>query len=1492
MVELNWLNLRTHDGSQRHGFEELCCQLAFDEPIADKKNFIRFGTQDGGVECCWELSDTSVIGWQAKFFNKSFGPQQWGQITSSIKTMVKKHPLLIKYIICIPINRSGTTSNKKSFMSEWNKYVKKWKKIPSKNNIEFEFWGDTELLNKLSKPHNVGKLHFWFNEKNFTPDWFSKMIDVEIADVGPRYNDELNIPLEISKFFNVLGRTDDYFETVTSYAHDLNVLALKLKKSNSHIGSSIIFIKICSLIDTLTKQLEKKYMIINWNEILNDIKNIESIVVNEISMCKTKLKQNNLNTQHTNIHYELSNVIGYLSKLQETMYNIRKIGTGDFSTLSNKPYLLIEGNAGVGKTHLLCDLAKVRSSKGLPTILTLAKKLEQGNPWLKIIENLGLNISIEQFLGALNSAAELVNSRAIIIIDALNETDNKTIWKNNIRGMMELLNDYPQIGLILSVRSEFKDMIIPDKLIPEKMICIQHNGFDNVYNAIRNYFKHYKIPDNEVPILLPEFYNPQFLNLYCKSYKNNKLPNGDKISIVNIYDNFLNYIDDKLASPEKLDYDVNDKCVHKAVFDLAKEMYYTQKNSISRDKAKTIISNILPNKNYSESLFKYMLDEDVIFETRMNNNELTYIEFTYEQFADYMIATWLINNHVDLKNIEKTFLKIPNLNNIINNDNNLGLLKALLVIFSEKHNKEIFDLLPTMNEDNMVELFLDGLLFRTSRSITNDTIKFMNTRIDNDKYFQQFYDSLILSALKTNHPFNANYIHEKLHEQNLSNRDSKWSIHISQQFAEFSPVTIMLKFIVGNENLNIETLKLCGVLLSWFLSSPKRSLRDKATKIMVMLFYKQIPTLIEILKKFINVDDPYILERLIAIAYGCVTKSNDDKSIGQLANYIYDAIFKNNPVTPHILLRDYARGIIEFAIHKNIKMVIEYEKICPPYNSNWVRIPTENEISSYRFNRSDVSDNTYNNSDSSSEPISAKYRIESSLFDGDFARYALRLNFGNGFAWSSAKLPNDKIPRETKYRKFKSSLPDAVKNDFNKFIENLDLIRNDIKDNSNKRKLIPIELPREEINEFIAKICINFSNLLNREQRDIFNKDIIPYVRYLINIYPNDNFVSGIQRWMLKRIYELGWTVKKFGQYDVMSSIDYSRMSHTSERMGKKYQWLAYHEILSRLSDNYEFRGDELTNKLSIYSGPWQQNYRDIDPTSLVVNSNLDTSKTPTWYYKHYDAWNSIENNDDWLHTMDDFIPFTDLVLAKSSDNIEWFILHANYIYTTHRTTQGVKYSTLRDVWCFPRCYLVKNKNITSMQKWGAKQNFWDHWMPEPSLYNVYLREHPWSLSFKYESDPYFADRGWFRYLNKKMPDESCATFDTYKNDNEYDNSIDSPINLMIPSKEIIEGMKLKRFDDEKYYNENGELVAYDPTNIDSSDHSILLINKKLFLDYLEKNNLTAFWIVTGEKLLVPIGHSKFSNGSMMVNGILTLDDSNNLCDHIKSKFIPHPFKN
>ena len=56
--------------------------------------------------------------------------------------------------------------------------------------------------------------------------------------------------------------------------------------------------------------------------------------------------------------------------------------------------------------------------------------------------------------------------------------------------------------------------------------------------------------------------------------------------------------------------------------------------------------------------------------------------------------------------------------------------------------------------------------------------------------------------------------------------------------------------------------------------------------------------------------------------------------------------------------------------------------------------------------------------------------------------------------------------------------------------------------------------------------------------------------------------LSLAQRWILHRVFELGWTVERFGAFD--RSINYrdGRAAHKPERIGKKYQWIAYHEFL------------------------------------------------------------------------------------------------------------------------------------------------------------------------------------------------------------------------------------------------------------------------------------------------------------------------------------------
>ena len=99
-----WNKLRCFDGSQEKAFEELVCQLARAEKDDNRESFFRIAAPDGGVEAYSVQKDGSEYGWQAKFFF-SLGKTQWSQIEESFKTALEKHPKLVKYIMCIPLDR-------------------------------------------------------------------------------------------------------------------------------------------------------------------------------------------------------------------------------------------------------------------------------------------------------------------------------------------------------------------------------------------------------------------------------------------------------------------------------------------------------------------------------------------------------------------------------------------------------------------------------------------------------------------------------------------------------------------------------------------------------------------------------------------------------------------------------------------------------------------------------------------------------------------------------------------------------------------------------------------------------------------------------------------------------------------------------------------------------------------------------------------------------------------------------------------------------------------------------------------------------------------------------------------------------------------------------------------------------------------------------------------------------------------------------------------
>jgi hypothetical protein len=65
-----------------------------------------------------------------------------------------------------------------------------------------------------------------------------------------------------------------------------------------------------------------------------------------------------------------------------------------------------------------------------------------------------------------------------------------------------------------------------------------------------------------------------------------------------------------------------------------------------------------------------------------------------------------------------------------------------------------------------------------------------------------------------------------------------------------------------------------------------------------------------------------VSERLYCAAYGCALRSRNSQALRALAAYVYRVVFEDKRPPANILLRDYAKGMIEYALHRKIALNI------------------------------------------------------------------------------------------------------------------------------------------------------------------------------------------------------------------------------------------------------------------------------------------------------------------------------------------------------------------------------------------------------------------------------------------------------------------------------------------------------------------------------------------------------------------------------------------
>ena len=1508
-MAVEWSKLRPWGDSRNTAFEMLVCQLAQYECVPDESKFVRKGTPDAGVECYWPLPDGRERGWQAKFFTSSPTAQQWTQVDSSVKNALDKHPNLKSYTVCMAVDLpDARIEGESSSLDRWNDRVEKWKGWATERNmcVDFSFWGTHEIVERLSRAEHLGRHFFWFNEEVLSPTWFQQKLDEVIAAIHPRYTPELNVQLPISKVFDSLCRSPAFLASFQKAYGDLGKAwfrrgALRTAEEFASDDFADLQERLHALIKTAKRFDKEGVEPFDWASMKcqarqafesadNIVRLIEKIESNKPEDAGRGEQASGESSKRESLKYDKSHLWRIIDKLRD----FDDFAHSDSAKQTNRPGLLLVGEAGTGKTHLFGDAALNHVESGAPAVLLLGNRFRDEEPWVQILRMLGLSCERDQFLGALQTAAQLSGRRAVIFIDALNEGEGRRMWEKWLPSMLECLKRYPWIAIAVSVRSSYEEWIIPSGLAPDKLIKHVHRGFaGHEYDAAKEFFEHYGIQLPATPMLSPEFQNPLFLHCFCQGLHNKgltKIPTGIK-GITSVFDFFLDSVNEKLSKPELLNYDRRSRLVSKATSKLAEWISQTDESMIPREEAGAICDRLLPNRDYEQSLFCHLLSEGVLTEAGFYGDDSEFqdmVMFSYERLADHMVMRKLIDKHVDLQELDAAFVTDQPLGGYFEDENacwrNRGLLDALAIQGPEVLQREIFELIPRVQDSRPVcEAFIGSLIWRDPDTFSEGCLPYINAHIAcKHSLNSEFLNTVLMIAPIPNHPFNADFLHSILLKQEMAKRDALWSIFLHDNYGAESSIDRLIDWSwssTDRSHISNESIRLVGMALVWFLTTSHRFLRDRATKALVSLFVERIDVLRKLIPSFVDVNDLYVLERLYAVAYGCALRSRDAKAKASLAQQVYDSVFRDGTPPCHILLRDYARGVVEVAISEGTGIDIDQRNIRPPYKSEWpLETPPEEELKKYRERNKDMP-----------EEESALRSIYYSVMGyGDFARYIIGCE-QKSLRWSNRRLDEDRLltPKE-QFEAFEESLTQRQKRAWSyyhifrrqveKFREVLDSSPGISPEEAQASvAVLSTELEKEER---------RFRRTLGMGKKDLLSEVILPY----LDDPPaeEDEFVlppSIAQRWIFKRVLDLGWTVERFGKFDLYMSryVNSARSANKPERIGKKYQWIAYHEFLAHLADNLEFREESWSDKPGVYYGPWQLGRRDIDPSSRLrrtYRSHFEPHMMSWWAPTQFNAWEEELDETLWLKSVDQLPPMASLpIVTDSQTGREWFVLESFYNWEEPTPPEVERFNVSRRyVWYMLQSYLVKADDEESFCEWAKEQQFRGRWMPEShSQIGVFLGEFFRMPSFKYFDNPYNGREGWTRRNDSQnpLPCDVLVTSDSYlQEDGLYDCSIEDTIALYLPARWIVDRLGLSwRGDDGRFFDRAGDMVAQDPSARTAGPQA-LLMDKELMTDFLNSEGYRLVWTLLGEKdVLIPGGRDEIWPGRMEISGFMRMKD-------------------
>ena len=950
---LDWQKFKELTGSDSENFEKLCRSIV-------RRRFGRFGSlverkNQPGVEFyirldqdCPELGDSGdKVGWQSKWFERRAD----GKLTSSAKGQI--------------LHSLGTTDEHVEDLNHWilwtpftlAKADQEWfYRLKSKYSYKLHLWNTNDIDNCL-EGSALELRHAYFGELALTDDALEKQHRLSVAPIRGRWIKEVHHQVRVEKQLRqYLGEPSAWEEFKEARAF-LSEAYETIKKEvdepvysdwSDDLKSFLMFCSECLKFAGYFTNTLSAEDIESINGMLDQVKSLDLKI-------HTVLRQ--VKNRNSPLSIEITNALAYTKDIQNLLE--------EASEYLSCSFVAVLAGAGGGKTHMAAELTGVQPDRPAG-ILLHGRRFKKGsslNDLAREISFYGKEVpNFQALLVALDAAADRGNCRLPIVIDGLSEAEEPREWKPELETALELLKDYPNVLLICTLRTSERERyefaphrsnklrsreIFAQAALPENCIRLECDGFGSLtMKAVKTYFKHYKIKADLIQI--PEYFfsHPLNLRIFCEvtNRKAEKTVTVTRFpaSITTLFGEQIEYAARRIAEFTNFQQPYKEENVLSAVFHLGKKLWESGKRQIPETDLLHSLNQL--TRSWDENIINLLAQEGIIFRDPGNTPGVYSITPVFDRLGGYIVADALLKENQS----DPTFNWIRNQTSLdmlfgegeSNHSLSQDILHALVALVPRYSNnqKQLWMVVPDEYKEAVIEL-----------STLIDTENFCdNTKEEYRK--QMLRKGLNYSTLRRleglrasgNHPLNADFLSDLLKDFSVAERDLSWTEFLRENHDYILAEIRYLEQRWKSDSIpKTEGDRLLAVWVSWLLTSTSIEIRDRSTRTLYWYGRNCPRNLFEMTVSSLDINDPYVPERLLAVSYGVVMyfvyKEEYMEEMKWLVSQLYEHIFcesaKNS--TTHLLARDYASKTI-LITRKLLPETLSDEQLVdcsPPYAS-------------------------------------------------------------------------------------------------------------------------------------------------------------------------------------------------------------------------------------------------------------------------------------------------------------------------------------------------------------------------------------------------------------------------------------------------------------------------------------------------------------------------------------------------------------------------------